>query len=102
LSEQNITLLLPLLLILLGFGRISKRTMHLAWIIPFVFMFLNLAFPQLFFLVTPQVVSAMEAFDAQFGVARLVSRFVITVAWYVFALKLLFQLFSRPKPEDSL
>ncbi len=59
LSEPNLNILLPLLLILFCSGKINSRIFHLAWIVPFVFLFLNYAVPQLFFLVYPSIMSTM-------------------------------------------
>jgi Gpi18-like mannosyltransferase len=89
LSEPNINILLPLLLIILGSGKINQKTIHLLWIIPFVFLFLNFAVPQLFFLIYPQVMPMMAAFDVQFGTSRFVARFAVTVLWYVLSIKIL-------------
>jgi hypothetical protein len=89
LSEPNINILLPLLLILFGSGKISPKNLHLAWIIPSVFLFFNYAVPQLFFLVYPPIMSAMAAFDVQFGTARFIARFAVTVLWYFLAVKIL-------------
>ena len=89
LSEPNINILLPLLLIMYGSGKINQKTLHLAWILPFVFLFCNFAFPQLFFLVYPQIMPAMATFDAQFGTARFIARFAVTALWYMLALKIL-------------
>jgi hypothetical protein len=78
----------------LGYGKINRKTFHLLWIIPFAFLFLNYAFPQLFFLVVPNVTSALANFDLQFGTWRLVGRFGVTLLWYVLALKIQFGLLS--------
>jgi Gpi18-like mannosyltransferase len=95
LSEPNINVLLPLLLILFGSGKINSKNLHLAWIIPFVFLFLNYAVPQLFFLVYPSIIPAIGTFDLQIGVSRVIARFAVTVVWYIFALSLLSQVLSK-------
>jgi hypothetical protein len=88
LSEPNLNLLFPLMLILFGFGKISKKTIHLLWIIPFGFLFLNYAAPQLFFLVDPAVTSQIAAFNLQWGIWRVLARFGLTVLWFMFAIKI--------------
>ena len=90
LSEPNLNLLLPLLLLMVGFGVVNRRFFHLFWVVPFVFLFLNYAFPQLFFLVYPQVIPAIGQFDLQLGVSRLLARLAVTVLWYVVALRLIY------------
>ena len=81
LSEPNLNLLLPLMLIAVGLDKMEKRVFHLFWIIPLVFMVVNFAFPQLFFLIYPPVLDALAQFDLQFGTARLVARFFVAVLW---------------------
>ncbi len=81
LSEPNLNLLLPFMLLAVGLGRMEKRSLHLFWIIPLVFMVFNSAFPQLFFLVYPSVLDSLAQFDQQFGTARLVARFAVAVLW---------------------
>lgn len=100
LSEQNITLLLPFLLILLGYGRISKRTIHLAWIIPLVFMFLNLSVPQLFFLVSPEIMSQLTQLDEYIRFWRLLAKFAVAVAWQVFAWSMVVGLLKNRKTQE--
>jgi hypothetical protein len=105
LSEPNINILLPLFLILLGYGKIKRTTFHLLWIIPFAFLFLNYAFTQLFFLVDQNVILAIANFDLQFGTWRLLGRFGVTLLWYVLALRIQFDLLStKPSavaPQDE-
>jgi hypothetical protein len=95
LSEPNLNILLPLFLILFGSGKLSLKTIHLAWVIPFIFLFLNYATPQLFFLVYPPIMSAIGTFDLHVGVWRLIARFVVTVLWYILALKILGAVLSK-------
>ena len=94
-SEPNINMVLPFLLILYGAGRINQKAIHLAWIIPFIFLFFNYAFPQLFFLVYTQIIPQLGTLDLQIGTARLIGRFAVTVVWYIFGVTLLYRLFSR-------
>jgi hypothetical protein len=95
LSEPNLNLLFPLILIAFSFDKISSRLLHLAWIIPLAFMFFNWSIPQLLFLIYPQIMTNITAFDVQFGTARFVARFVVTILWYILAFKILFALFPK-------
>lgn len=94
-SEPNLNLLLPLLLIMYGYGKISSRLLHLTWIIPLVFIFLNNAFPQLLFLVYPPVISELGIIDLQFGATRFAARFAVSVLWYIMAVKVLLIIMKR-------
>src|SRR4030067_2925118 len=79
LSEPNINLVLTLMLIAVGLDKLDKRSLHLAWIVPLVFLVVNAAFPQLFFLVYPSVLTSIAQFDQQFRIARLIARFAIAL-----------------------
>ncbi len=102
LSEQNINLLLPFLLMLVGSAVISRRTFHFVWVIPLAFLVLNASIPQLFFLVSPEIISLKDAFDLQFGVLRLAGRFAVTIVWYIFAFLLMLNVARRARiPRDN-
>ncbi len=102
LSEQNINVLLPFLLILVGAATIKPRTLHLAWIILMLFLLLNASIPQLLFLVDPQIIAWKDSFDAQYATARLTGRFAVTVIWYVFALGLLFRVMLKDRLRQKI
>jgi hypothetical protein len=91
LSEPNINLILPLVLVAAGLGRVSRRSLHFIWIVPLVFMVVNFSFPQLFFLVDSSVLGSLAQFDAQFGTIRLAARFAVAVVWSVVAWKITLQ-----------
>jgi hypothetical protein len=96
LSEPNVNLLLALMLILVGFGAVKLRSFNLVWVVALIFMFLNLALPQLFFLVYPQVMPTIAVFNAQYGTARVVARLALTVFWYALASSIIVQV-MKPK-----
>jgi Predicted integral membrane protein len=90
LSEQNLNLLFPFMLILIGAGMLKARSVHLVWLVGLVFLVLNLSLLQLMFLVYPDVISLKLAFDASFGTARLAARFAVAVVWLIVALGILY------------
>jgi hypothetical protein len=49
LSEPNIILILPLVVILTSMDSLKSRALAIVWILPFVFTALNNSFPQLLF-----------------------------------------------------
>ena len=57
LSEPNINLIISLALLTLVSKDLNFRNFGFLWVIPLVFMFFNTSLPQLFFLVSPQVIS---------------------------------------------
>jgi hypothetical protein len=102
LSEPNINLLLPLMfLATLSNGKLSFRNFHFAWILPLVFLFLNYSFPQLFFLVSPSLVTSLGALDLQIRGARLVARFLVVILWQVLAWAIVAKAFQlKPVERD--
>ncbi len=100
LSEQNINLLFPFLLILVGAGALKLRSFHSVWIVGLIFLLLNMSVPQLLYIVYPQVIPWKEAFDADFGTARLVARFAVTVVWFAVAFGIILKT-AKYKPVDD-
>jgi hypothetical protein len=80
---------------MLASGKVSSRNFHLVWIVSLVFLVLNMSIPQLFFLAYPPIISARDAFDVQFGAARLVARFSVTVLWWIVAFGILTKLLNQ-------
>jgi hypothetical protein len=95
LSEPNINLLLPLMLLAAGNEKKNFRNFHFVWIIPLVFMFLNYSFPQLFFLPFPKVLNSLTSLDQQIGNLRLISRFMIAIVWQLLAWNVVVKTLSR-------
>lgn len=90
LSEQNINLLFPFMLILVGAGLLKARSVHLVWIVGLVFLAVNMSLLQLLFLSYPDVIALKLAFDSSFGTARLAARFAVTAVWVLVALGILY------------
>lgn len=102
LSETNINLIFPLMLIAVAFNKITPRSLHFAWTIPLVFMVLNTSFQQLFFLVYPSVLTSLTQFDQQFRSVRLVARFGVTVLWQILGWSLVVNVLRRKSGFDAL
>jgi hypothetical protein len=95
LSEQNINLLFPFLLILLSTHSLSKQSFHLSWVVPLIYLVVNASVVLLLFLVYPAVIPLRDAFDMQFGTARLAIRFAVTVLWYILACSIFCKLIKK-------
>jgi hypothetical protein len=95
LSEPNINLILPFMLLTAVPGQENFRNFHFAWTIPLLFMFLNTSIPQLFFLVYPSVLTSLAQLDQQILGARLVARFLVAVLWQVYAWNVAIKMLSR-------
>ena len=101
LSEPNINLILPLMLVAVGVNMLDRRSLHLMWVVPLVFLMLNAALPQLFFLVYPSVLSSIFQFDQQFGAARLVARFAVALVWSTIAWTIAAKMLGKNKKETT-
>ena len=94
LSEPNINLVISLALFALASKKLNFRNFGFLWIIPLVFMFFNFAFPQLFFLVSPSIISNLTQLDQSILEWRLVGKFVMVIFWQVFAWRLVIKLLN--------
>ena len=95
LSEPNVNLVLPLMLLAIKPKEMSFRNFHFAWMIPLVFMFLNFAFPQLFFLVYPSIIGSLTVLDQQIRNVRLIARFLVVIPWQILSWKVVIKVLRR-------
>lgn len=95
LSEPNINLIIAFALLTLAFKDLSFRNFGFLWVIPLVFMFFNTAFPQLFFLVSPSIISNLAQLDHSIGIWRLSAKFMVALVWQVFSWRLVIKLLSH-------
>jgi hypothetical protein len=94
LSEPNINLIISFALLALAQKKLNFQNFGFIWIIPLVFMFFNFALPQLFFLVSPSIISNLAQLDRSILEWRLVGKFVVVVFWQVFAWRLVIKLLN--------
>jgi hypothetical protein len=92
LSEPNINLVISLALLALASKKLSFRNFGFLWIIPLVFMFFNFATPQLFFLLSPSILSNLAQLDQSILEWRLIGKFVVVIFWQIFAWRLVIKL----------
>jgi hypothetical protein len=83
LSETNVVLLLPLVLILTSLGRLDRRALTAIWVIPLVFTMFNCSPLQLLFVSFPGAIQRSLAFAAHYHVVTLTARAAAVVAWQV-------------------
>jgi hypothetical protein len=101
LSEPNINLIIALALLTLVSKDINFRNFGFLWVIPLVFMFFNTSLPQLFFLISPQIISNLAQIDQSIRIWRLIAKFIVVLVWQVFAWRLLIKLLSRKTNKDA-
>jgi hypothetical protein len=99
LSEPNLVVVLPLALIALSTRKLDFRNFAFLWVIPLVFLFANTSVPQLFFLVSPGVITNLALLDHTIRTWRLIARFLIVVAFQVFAWKLIVKMLAKKKAQ---
>jgi hypothetical protein len=83
LSEQNLTLILPFVLILTSLGELPKITLTAAWVLPLIFTVFNTSPPQLLFPILPELMGKLLQWMDTFRSARLVTRMVVVIPWQV-------------------
>ena len=95
LSEPNINLIISLTLLSLVSKDLNFRNFAFLWVIPLVFMFFNTSLQQLFFLVSPSIISDLAQLDQSIRIWRLIAKFIVVLVWQFFAWRLVIKLLNR-------
>jgi Gpi18-like mannosyltransferase len=82
-SEPNLDLLIPFLVIVMTLNNISRQVYTFAWSVPLVFALLNTSIPQLFALIYPQVIGDLSGIDLKIRGARLMAGYLTALVWQV-------------------
>jgi Gpi18-like mannosyltransferase len=96
LSETNINLILPLVLILVSMHALDRRTLLAIWVLPLIFSFFNTSLAQLFFPSIPGLMDLFLKWSIQFNTARYIIRTVVVVAWLMAGGWTVVQCYKRP------
>ena len=83
LSEPNVILALPFVLILAMLGELPRRWLHALWILPLIFGLANVSFTQLFFPSMPDVADWLYMQMERIHTARLIAKVVIVIPWQI-------------------
>jgi hypothetical protein len=83
LSEQNLALILPMVLILVYLGELPRQTLSVVWILPLIFTIFNTSPPQLLFPILPELMAKMLQWADVFRSARLWARMLVVLPWQV-------------------
>ncbi len=100
LSEPNLNLIISLALLTVVAKDMNFRNFAFLWAIPLVFMFLNTSAQQLFFLVSPSVITNLAQLDQSIRIWRLLAKFIVVVVWQIFAWRLVLKILKR-KSDDN-
>lgn len=81
LSEPNIMLVLPLVVILVALGELDRRALMVIWILPLLFGIFNTSLFQLFFPSLPDLMNRLLQFSDLHQGVRLVIRTLLVLPW---------------------
>ena len=101
LSEPNIILILPFVLILASIGELNNLALAAVWILPLVFTIFNTSPPQLLFPSFPEAMTGLLKLSENFRVLRLVVRTLIVLPWQIVGWWIVITCFKRnPSPSE--
>jgi hypothetical protein len=95
LSEPNIILALPFVLILATLGEIPWIWLNAIWILPLIFGIANVSLPQLFFPSMPHIMETLLGRMEHFRTARLIAKTVIAIPWQLVGWSIVARCFWR-------
>ena len=81
LSEPNVILILPMVLLLTSLGRLDRRALAAVWVLPLVFTVLNDSPPQLLFPTFPDSIWTFDALAENLRSFRLLARSIVVIPW---------------------
>jgi hypothetical protein len=91
LSEPNILILMPYMLMLTLTGRIDRKSLALFWAMPLMFSFFNGSLAALLFPCATGAMNAIIAFGNEYRGTRLILRSLITIPWFLMGARVVFR-----------
>jgi lysylphosphatidylglycerol synthetase-like protein (DUF2156 family) len=102
LSETNVNLILPLVLILTSINELDRLSLTAVWVLPLIFSFFNTSIVQLFFPSMPGLMDKFLEVAVEFTAARYAIRTVIVIIWLVAGWRIVFRCFKNaPAPSEE-
>jgi hypothetical protein len=101
LSEPNILLLLPLVVILVSVGDLPSPVLTAIWVLPLVFGVFNLSLVQLLFPSMPDAMGRLLDLAEPFRTARLMARIVVVLLWQVVGWWIVARCLRKPAAETA-
>jgi Gpi18-like mannosyltransferase len=99
LSEQNLTLILPLVLILVSLGELPDLCLKVTWILPLIFTVFNTSPAQLLFPILPNLMTRLLQWSDTFRTARLLARMLLVIPWQVAGW---WMIFFQPRKQGAV
>jgi hypothetical protein len=97
LSEPNIIMILPLVLILTCMNELPPLSLVVLWVLPLIFGFFNTSIAQLFFPSMPGVMEALLKLAVEFDPARFAVRTFVAIIWLAAGWWIVFNCFKKPR-----
>jgi Gpi18-like mannosyltransferase len=94
LSETNINLILPLVLILTSIKQLDRLSLAAVWVLPLIFSFFNTSIAQLFFPSMPGLMDMFLKLAVEFTTGRYDLRTITVVVWLVAGWWIVFRCFK--------
>ena len=101
-SETNINLILPFVLILVAINELDRLSLAAVWVLPLLFSFFNTSIAQLFFPSMPGLMDMLLKSAVEFSIARYVIRTLIVVVWLVAGWRIVLLCFKRVPASSGL
>lgn len=95
LSEPNIMLILPLILILTSIGKLNTFALIAVWILPLIFTIFNTSPAQLLFPAFPEAMEKMLVLSDRYRTARLIARTIVVIPWFIIGWWIAISCFKR-------
>jgi uncharacterized membrane protein len=83
LSEQNITLVLPLVLVLVYLGKLPKLLLPAVWVLPLIFTVFNTSPAQLLFPILPQLMTQLLQLAHTYRLELLWASLAVIILWQI-------------------
>lgn len=100
LSEPNIILVLPFIVILFSVHEVDRFTLTAIWILPLVFSYFNTAAAQLFFPSMPALMDKLIFLMEEFRSLRLISKIIIVIPWQIVGWFVVFRCLKKAPAAD--
>jgi hypothetical protein len=102
LSETNINLLLPLIVMLASLGELDALSLAAVWVIPLSFSLINTSLAQLLFPSLPGLMDRLLNLAVKFYLARYALRTAIVIVWIAAGWRIVGQCFRKvPAPAEK-
>jgi hypothetical protein len=102
LSEPNLILVLPFVVILASLGELPSSWLHVIWILPLLFGIVNVSAAQLFFPSMPHLMEALLKQMEELRTARLIAKVVVVVPWQIVGWLIVVRCLRRPAAAAGL